>query len=69
MSLDIKALADAAIVLRLSVAFQDVPGGCGAAMWLVGVGLVLAGLVVGTCGMHLIRTSELKNQSGHITEG
>ncbi|CAE7394596.1 unnamed protein product [Symbiodinium necroappetens] len=38
-------------------------------MWLVGVGLVLAGLVVGTCGMHLIRTSELKSQSGHFTEG
>ncbi|CAE7855262.1 unnamed protein product, partial [Symbiodinium microadriaticum] len=38
-------------------------------MWLVGVGLVLAGLVVGTCGMHLIRTSELKSQSGHVTEG
>ena len=38
-------------------------------MWLVGVGLVLAGLVVATCGMHLIRKSELKNQSGHIAEG
>ncbi|CAE7641986.1 tas [Symbiodinium sp. CCMP2592] len=38
-------------------------------MWLVGVGLVLAGLVVGTCGMHLIRKSELKNQSGHVAEG
>ena len=40
-----------------------------AAMWLVGVGLVLAGLVLGTCGMQLIRTSELKNQSGQVAEG
>ncbi|CAE7936458.1 unnamed protein product, partial [Symbiodinium sp. KB8] len=38
-------------------------------MWLVGVGLVLAGLVLGTCGMHLIRVSELKKQSGHVAEG
>ncbi|CAE7243991.1 unnamed protein product [Symbiodinium sp. CCMP2456] len=38
-------------------------------MWLVGVGLVLAGLAAGTCGMHLIRKSELKNQSGHTAEG
>ena len=38
-------------------------------MWLVGVGLVLAGLAAGTCGMHLIRKSELKSQSGHIAEG
>ncbi|CAE7802696.1 unnamed protein product [Symbiodinium sp. CCMP2456] len=38
-------------------------------MWLVGVGLVLAGLLVGTGGMHLIRASELKTQSGHISQG
>ncbi|OLQ11009.1 hypothetical protein AK812_SmicGene5206 [Symbiodinium microadriaticum] len=35
-------------------------------MWLVGVGLVLAGLAAGTCGMHLIRKSELKSQSGEL---
>ena len=38
-------------------------------MWLVGVGLFLAGLVVGTGGMQLIRASELKTQSGHISQG
>ena len=38
-------------------------------MWLLGVGLVLAGLLVGTGGMHLIRTSELKKLSGHVLEG
>ena len=33
------------------------------------MGLVLAGLLVGTAGMHLIRTSELKKMSGLLLEG
>ena len=37
--------------------------------WLVGVGLVLLGLCIGTGGMHCIRISELKKLQGLPKEG
>ncbi|CAK8997078.1 unnamed protein product [Durusdinium trenchii] len=37
--------------------------------WLMGVALVLIGLAIGTAGMHFIRISELKKNSGNLLEG
>ena len=37
--------------------------------WLVGVGLVLLGLCIGTGGMHCIRISELRKLRGLPMEG
>ena len=35
----------------------------------MGVALVLIGLAIGTAGMHFIRISELKKNSGNLLEG